>query len=284
MVKLSAIIKFLGPGHRLVGPDIDVSGIGPLDASGPGDISFCSGKNLIDLSRIAGTKASAVIAHNIHEVAEGSRAMPSLILCAEPKLSFVRTLREFFVPDYDENMVECPFPLLDGPDVNVPKQQVSIGFYGIVSSVVTIGKNVTIHNHVSIGQPGFNYVKDPDGRWIHFPHLGRVIIGNDVEIYPFTNIDRGVLSDTVICNGVKIDHHVHVAHNAVIGENTIIIAHTVVGGSVRIGRNCWIGIGAMIKDNIEIGDNATIGMGAVVLQNVAKGATVAGNPAKEIAR
>ncbi|MCK9568609.1 hypothetical protein M0R72_06690 [Candidatus Pacearchaeota archaeon] len=280
-MKLSDIVAFLGPGHRLVGPDVEITGIGPLDGSGPADLSFCSGKNLIDLSRVLATKAGAVVAHDILEVAEGT-AGPSMVLCADPKLSFVRVLREFFAPDYDENMVDCPFPIFNVPGVPSPKQTVSIGFYSVVASIATIGKNVTIHNHVSIGQPGFNYVRDPDGRWAHFPHLGGVVIGNDVDIYPFANIDRGVLSDTIIGNGVKIDHHVHVAHNAVIGDNTILIAHTVVGGSAHIGRGCWIGIGAMIKDNITIGDNVTIGMGAVVLKDVPDGKTVAGNPAKEV--
>ena len=128
----------------------------------------------------------------------------------------------------------------------------------------------------------FGFVRDDDGSLVSFPHYGGVIIGENVDIGKHVAIDRGYLGDTVIGDGTKVDNLVHIAHNVVIGKDTMIVAGTIIGGSVSIGNRCFIGIGAMIKNGVSIGDDATIGMGSVVLKDVPPGETWCGNPAKKL--
>ena len=129
----------------------------------------------------------------------------------------------------------------------------------------------------AVGGPGFGWYGNPPKR---FPHIGDVIIGNNVEIGSCTTVDRGAIGNTVLCDDVKIDNGVHVGHNCIIGQRSILTAHCVLGGSVVIGEDCFIGLGAVIKNQIVIGDRVTVGMGAVVIRDVPDDATVVGNPAR----
>lgn len=148
---------------------------------------------------------------------------------------------------------------------------------------VTLGKNVNIYESVFFGESGFGFEKIDD-KWIHIPHSGKAIIGDDVEIFSSSFIARGTSDDdlTIIGDGTKIDYNCHIAHNVKIGKNCLIIAGTIIGGSVVIGDNCYLGIGCMIKNKVKIGNNVTIGMGAVVIRDVPDNVTVVGNPAKII--
>lgn len=133
-----------------------------------------------------------------------------------------------------------------------------------------------------IGGPGFGYEFEEDGTPFRIPHLGNVVIGENVELGSNVCIDRAVVGSTVICDNVKIDNLVHIAHNAKIGRNTLIVAGAVIGGSVEIGENCFIGMNASIKQKVKIGNRVTIGAGAVVLKDVPDGETWVGNPAKKL--
>jgi len=138
-------------------------------------------------------------------------------------------------------------------------------------------------DHCVIGRDGFHFVKDGKYKdWLHFPHVGRVVIEDDVEIFPFANVDRGTLGETRICRGAKIDHYVHVSHNVVVGEHTVLTAGVVLCGGSRIGHHSWAGIGSMVKEKVKVGNEVTLGMGAVVIRDVPDGQTVAGVPAKEL--
>jgi len=120
-----------------------------------------------------------------------------------------------------------------------------------------LGDRVTIHAGTVIGSDGFGLAWEND-HWLKVPQVGRVIIGNDVEIGANTTIDRGALDDTVIEDGVKIDNLVQIAHNCRIGANTAIAGCAGLAGSTSIGRNCLIGGAAMILGHIEIGDRVTV--------------------------
>ena len=113
-----------------------------------------------------------------------------------------------------------------------------------------------------------------------FPHLGNVQIGNDVEIGALNSICRGALGNTIIGSGVKTDNLVHIAHNCVIGKNSILTACTELSGGVVIGENVWMGPNCSIKEKIEIGSNSLVGIGSVVRKNVGTNCIVAGSSAK----
>lgn len=137
-----------------------------------------------------------------------------------------------------------------------------------------------IGGNVCIGNSGFGFVKDTDGTWLEIPHVGRVVIGDNVRIGSNCCIDRGTIEDTVIGDGTKIDNMVHIAHNCKIGKNVIICAGVVFCGSVTIEDDVWLAPGTLIKEGITIGKGAKTGLGAVVINDVPPGALVYGNPAK----
>ena len=144
---------------------------------------------------------------------------------------------------------------------------------------VTLGTNVVIHGGTVIGADGFGYERRHDGRLEKFPHIGGVVIEDDVEIGSNTSIDRGSLESTVLRRGCKVDNQVHVAHNVEIGEDAVVIAESLIGGSVRLGARSWIAPSAVVMNQVAIGDDATVGLGAVVTKDVAEGEVVMGSPA-----
>ena len=151
----------------------------------------------------------------------------------------------------------------------------------VFQSIEYQGKDIQIGGNCTIGGSGFGYVTYKN---IHtrMPHLGKVVIHDEVIIHNNVNIDRGVIGNTVIGSGSRIDSLVHIAHNVQIGRNVLIVAGSIIGGSVVIGDNSFIGMGAKIKNKVTIGKNCIIGAGAVVLKDVPDGETWAGCPAKAI--
>ena len=112
------------------------------------------------------------------------------------------------------------------------------------------------------------------------PHLGGVKIGKHVKIGSCNTITRGCLSDTVICDYVKTDNHVHIAHNDIIGEGCMITACVEISGSVKIGKNVWLGPGTTVINGIDIGDNVYVGIGTNILKDVPDDSLIYGNPGK----
>ena len=107
-------------------------------------------------------------------------------------------------------------------------------------------------------------------------------IGKDVEIGRLVNIDKGSWRDTKIGQGTKIDSHVHISHNAIVGEHCLLVAGGSIGGSAEIGDYSYIGFNAVIKQHVTIGKHVIIGAGAIVINDVADYEIMAGNPAKSI--
>lgn len=161
---------------------------------------------------------------------------------------------------------------------------VFVGKGAVIGDGTTIDANVTIYpgarigsqcrisSGTVIGSPGFGIVPDGD-RWLSFPQLGRVIIGDNVDIGANCCIDRGALDDTIIASGVKLDNLIQVAHNVCIGENTVIAACTGIAGSTVIGRNCRIGGRASIQGHITIVDDVVITTCTFVNKSILKPGT-----------
>jgi UDP-3-O-[3-hydroxymyristoyl] glucosamine N-acyltransferase len=121
-----------------------------------------------------------------------------------------------------------------------------------------LGNRVTLHSGVVIGADGFGFAPKPDGTYEKIPQLGIVVIDDDVEVGANTTIDRATLGETRIHCGVKIDNLVQVAHNVVIGENTVIASQTGISGSTKIGKHCMIAGQVGIAGHIEIADRTVI--------------------------
>jgi len=127
------------------------------------------------------------------------------------------------------------------------------------NQTVEIGANVKIKDGTIIGTDGWGYERNEKNELEKFPHYGKVIIGNDVDISANCTIDRGNMHDTIIGNGTKIDSGVHIAHNVVIGKNSRIGAHSILLGHCEIGDYVDIWTNVVIKEGIKIGNNAVIG-------------------------
>jgi UDP-3-O-[3-hydroxymyristoyl] glucosamine N-acyltransferase len=157
-----------------------------------------------------------------------------------------------------------------------------LGAHCWVGEGVVLGEGCVIQPGVKLGQDGFGYERDEDGRWVLKAHDFTVRLGDDVHIGANACIDRGSWRDTHIMRGARIDNLVHVAHNAIVGPNAVIVAGAEISGSVLVGAGAWIGPNACIRQRVTIGRAALIGMGAVVLKDVEAHTTVAGNPARVI--
>jgi UDP-3-O-[3-hydroxymyristoyl] glucosamine N-acyltransferase len=159
---------------------------------------------------------------------------------------------------------------------------VSIGDNVVIGRNTIIHPNVTIENNVKIGTncvlfsgsrvgtDGFGYAPDDDGSWAKIPQTGGVIIEDNVHIGANTTIDCGAIDNTIIKSGVKIDNLVHIAHNCLIGENTIIAAMAGFAGSAKIGKGCMIGGGARIGPNITIADKTVISPTTPIARSIKK--------------
>ncbi|MDN2662902.1 UDP-3-O-(3-hydroxymyristoyl)glucosamine N-acyltransferase [Psychromonas sp. 14N.309.X.WAT.B.A12] len=144
-----------------------------------------------------------------------------------------------------------------------------------------IGNNVIIHANTIIGSDGFGNAPY-QGTWVKIPQIGKVIIGDDVEIGASTSIDRGALSDTVIGKGVKIDNQCQIAHNIQIGEHTAIAGGTNIAGSTVIGKHCIVGGSVAMNGHITITDNVVITGDTMVMRSIKKpGVYSSGVPAQE---
>lgn len=241
------------------------------------------------------TKASHAIVPEGLDMKLLSNKRITILSSNYPKLHFSKLANKYFVN------VEIPIVhktasidkhAVMGDDVSIGANTVigkcMIGRNVVIGPNVSINNNVVIENNVRIGAgtvigyDGFGYTREDDGRAVKFPHVGAVVIEDDVEIGNNVCIDRGGLMDTVLKKGCKIDNLVHIAHNVIIGENAFVIAGAMVAGSVEIGRNTWIGPSASIMNNTEIGNNVLVGMGAVTLKDIPDNEIWAGVPAKKL--
>ncbi len=148
-----------------------------------------------------------------------------------------------------------------------------------------IGKNCIIHSGVVIGSDGFGFMQDYSSPVsnVKVPQLGNVVIGNNVEIGANSTIDRAMLGSTVLEDNVKLDNLVHIAHNVIIGEGTVMAAQTGIAGSTQIGKRCMFGGQSATVGHIKVADEVKVGGKSAISKNISqKGAVLRGAPAKPL--
>ena len=262
-------------------------------------IAFCSAEGQEGAARVRSSGAKFVICKaSVVTAIASQRNGKVLVTVVNPRLAFIHAV----------GLLD-PGPVLAGIDPTAvihPEARIgrnvytshhttvgrncSVGDGSRIDSLVQIypdvqiGRRVTIASGAVIGADGFGFERDGDGHLHRFPHLGSVIIGDDVEIGANACIDRGGLGDTIIGTGTKIDDLVYIAHNVRIGGDCLIMASSIVCGSAVIGDRVEVSPAAVIRDKHTVGDGARIGLGAVVVKNVTSGCIVAGVPARSMHR
>ena len=166
------------------------------------------------------------------------------------------------------------------------EKNVHIGKNCLIGSNITIkntiiGDNVVIQDGCKIGVKGFGFVPLKDKNF-RFPHIGRVLLNNNVELGANCTIDRGSIGDTVIGENTFLDNQVHMAHNVKIGKNCMIAGQVGFAGSTTIGNNVSIGGQAGVSGHLKIGNNVKIGGGSGVVKDVPNNSVVMGYPAVPI--
>ncbi|HVR40188.1 MAG TPA: UDP-3-O-(3-hydroxymyristoyl)glucosamine N-acyltransferase [Thermoanaerobaculia bacterium] len=299
MIALRTILDALDPQPAaVIGPiERTVDSAAPItEAASEQAVTFCSKSGAAAAALIGGTKAGVIVCAEEPDEALWASGK-TFVVVSDPRLSFLRIVRRFFEEPvrYGIHATAVIEPgatvhanVRIGPFTYVA-EECSIGegtvIYGHVHIYpkTTIGRNVTIHAGTVIGADGYGYQRNERGELEKFPHIGGVVIEDDVEIGSNTSIDRGTLGNTIIREGARIDNLVHVAHNVVVGKHAAVIANAMIGGSTTIGDAAWIAPSACLRDRIAIGVGAVVGLGAVVVKDVPDGATVMGAPARDAA-
>lgn len=290
--------KLIGDGN------IVITNINEIDKAEHNEICFLRNKKLYNLLKV--TNASAVVVDT--EIKETKIAQ---IVVNDVDLAFVKFLNVIF--SEKQNFYKGIHPtVVIGENVKVGNN-VSIGPYCVISDNVEIeensviasfvflgrnvkigknvliypnvtiredvvvGDNVIIHSGTVIGSDGFGYIQR-NGKHIKIPHVGKVVIEDDVEIGANVTIDRATISETRIKKGTKIDNLVHIAHNVEIGENVLLLAQVGIAGSSKVGSNSILAGQTGVVDHVTIGKNVITGPRTGVVQDVKDNQVVWGLP------
>lgn len=288
-IKSQEIADFLG--FKLNGTNLTITQVSSISNIATGSLVFAN-KYSQELANTLNNYCGQILALVVPEYEHELRC--SHILASNPRLEFARVLNRFVAEKPSETIAKTAI-IGDGVLLG---SGVTIGEYVVIGKNVRIGDNTEIRNHVVIGdntsigncclikshtvigEEGFGFDFQTDGTPIRIPHIGSVEIGNNVEIGAFSTVVKATLDKTIIGNYVKIDDHVHIAHNVVIGEKTLLIACAIVAGSVTIGKGVWIAPNASIINKVSVGDRSFVGIGTVVNKDVPENSIVVGNPAR----
>lgn len=152
----------------------------------------------------------------------------------------------------------------------------------VLYSGTQIGRNVTVEANAVIGNRGLAVAEDASGEWFEVPHVGDVVIDDNVSIGANSVVVRGLIDSTYIGRGTKIANLVNIGHNCHIGDHCWISSGVQLAGSTRVEDGAMLGLASMAKNHVNIGAKSQLGIGAVVVKSVASASTVFGNPAKSL--
>jgi UDP-3-O-[3-hydroxymyristoyl] glucosamine N-acyltransferase len=283
------------------------TGVGALQTAGPDDVSFLDNRRYAAL--LDATKAGAVVlaAEFATRVPEGTAA----IVTARPYLAFGRIAARLHPPPALKPGLH-PTAIIDPTAKVAPGCE--IGAYAVVGPGAEIGagcvvsphayigpgvvlgegcrigphasithclagRGVVLHPGARIGQEGFGFAVTPEGRFETMPQLGRVILGDFVEIGANSCVDRGSQGDTVLGAGTRLDNLVQIGHNVRTGRACVIVAQAGIAGSATLGDGVQFAAQAGMVGHVTVGDRARVGAQAGVMNDVPAGADVVGSPA-----
>ncbi len=295
MLLVKDIIKELGCLTFAGNPDTLINDVIQLSAENQRDdvIFWCSNKNSDVLNSIS---HGTIICSNI-ALDKTIHPQCNLIIVDNPRYYFSKLIEKFFYAPPLRNTVSKTAVIHATASIG---QNCFIGNHVVIEENCIIGDNCHIgHNTVihygtiinnnvkigcnnTIGGFGYGYEKNITGQYEPLPHIGNVVIENDVEICNNSCIDRAALGSTLIKKNAKISNLVHIGHGTIIGENSLIIANAMIAGSVIIGDNVWVAPSASVINKITIGNGAIVGLSAVVIRPVKENTVVAGNPARKL--
>lgn len=300
-VTLGEIAQIVG-GELRGDPSLKIRRIMGIEEAEEGDLTFLASERHLEALR--GSKASAAL------VPKGVDVPMAQVVVRDPYRAVVRLLREFYPrrnppPGISEwawispeakvgrDVSIGPFVYVGdgaeigdrvvlypgvyvGPGVRIGEDSVLYPNVVLYEGTV-IGRRVVVHAGTVIGADGFGYLREGD-KIVKIPQVGRVEIGDDVEIGANCCIDRATLGTTRIGAGTKVDNLVQVGHNVWLGENCIVVAQVGIGGSTRVGRGVVLAGQVGIADHVRIGDGAMVSAKAGIFRDVAPGEQVGGIP------
>lgn len=295
-------------GGRLEGDgDLPLTGIAPVEEAEASEIAFLAAKRYTRY-----VAASAAGAFLVSEDMEAYAKDRPRVVVTEPHRALVVLLRHLEPAEPVREGVHPTAVVRDGvtlgtgvsvgpyaviEDNAVVGDGTRIGAHVVVGRDVVIGRHGLLHPHVVLypntrlgdrvivhsgtvlGADGFGYTFF-DGAHQRIPHLGRALIGDDVEIGANTCVDRGSIGDTVLEPGVKLDNLVQIAHNVRVGALSLLAGLVGIAGSTRIGKGVWFGGQVGVINHLEIGDGARMAVASKVMRDIPAGETVSGHPAR----
>ncbi len=222
----------------------------------------------------------------------------SYVITSNPERDFALIIREFFAtPD----PIEVHPSSCIASDVIIGRN-VHIGAHCVIDSGVEIGdfvwimNNVNIHGPVIIGKgsvikdgavigsEGYGFVEDENGHLFHPPQLGRIVLGENVWVGTNSTIERAMIKDTIIADGVKIDDLVHIGNGSYVGFNSMITAGCIIAHDVRIGENVTLAPNVSVRENCSIASSVLIGQGGVVVKDINTPGIYIGVPVENLNR
>jgi len=273
-------------------PAWQVDHVSAMETAGPDSLVFVANESYLE--QLASCQAGVAVLDKQH----ADRFPGNVLISANPRLTYTRAAILLHPADTSEPGRHPTAIIENGAFVHptasigayaVIERNANIGANTLIGSACHVGRNASIgadcllhprvtvahqciigdrcilHTGAVVGSDGFGYAKDGD-RWEKTPQLGRVVVGDDVEIGANTTIDRGALGDTILGRGVKLDNLIQIAHNVEIGDDTAIAACVGIAGSTRIGKRCTIAGQAGIVGHIEITDDVHV-TGATVVSH-----------------
>jgi len=280
--------------ERCGNPNVEIHGdpyFSRLTSAAPGSITFAYAKRGSDPKIVAelidASEASMILVDPALKPLVSDRDDRIIVFVPDTRIAFIELIEhhlEYYLPvKKDPKSISSTCYI--GENVWI-EDSVEIGDHTTIhgnnhiSGQVSIGRNVEILPGVVIGGEGFGFARTQDGNLVNFPHLGGVTIEDNVYIGANTTIDRGQFGNTHLKQGCKIDNLAYIAHNACIGQDTLICSHTTILGSVEVGSNVRVAPSATIRDGCSVGDYALIGMAACVTKDIPAGKVAYGVPAR----